>query len=137
MLPITVKREVTQRAKDCCEYCLSQLDFSPTGFSIDHIVPKARGGDDSLDNLALACQGCNNYKHTATTATDPVSGQVTDLFHPRRDMWTQHFAWSDDKTMIIGITSVGRATVSRLRLNRVALVNLRRLLLEKGKHPPR
>jgi len=86
---------MTQRAKGCCEYCLSQLDFSPTKFSIDHIVPKSRGGDDSRDNLALACQGCNNHKHTATTATDPVSGQVVALFHPRRDTWTQHFAWSD------------------------------------------
>lgn len=137
MLPVAVRREVTRRAKDCCEYCLSQLDFSPSQFSVNHIVPKARGGDDALDNLALACQSCNNHKHTATSAIDPVSGQLVALFHPRRDRWTQHFAWSDDKTIIIGITASGRATVSRLRLNRVSLVNLRRLLVEAGKHPPR
>jgi 5-methylcytosine-specific restriction endonuclease McrA len=28
-------------------------------FSVEHIVPISQGGNDMLDNLALACQGCN------------------------------------------------------------------------------
>ena len=37
--------------------------------------------------------------------------------------------------LIAGRTMAGRATVEALRLNRPALVNLRRALLAIGKHP--
>jgi HNH endonuclease len=30
--------------------------------SIDHVVPKSRGGTNRLGNVALAHKGCNNYK---------------------------------------------------------------------------
>jgi hypothetical protein len=38
--------------------------------------------------------------------------------------------------MILGVTPVGRATVDTLQLNREALVNLRRVLVAAGEHPP-
>ncbi len=39
-------------------------------------------------------------------------------------------------TEIIGISPSGRATVNRLQLNREGLVNLRRVLVDAGLHPP-
>ncbi|MBI3360159.1 MAG: HNH endonuclease [Chloroflexi bacterium] len=57
------KQMVAERAGGCCEYCRSQAQFSPDPFSIEHVTPHARGGTDHLDNLALACQGCNNRKY--------------------------------------------------------------------------
>jgi hypothetical protein len=51
--------------------------------------------------------------------------------------WEAHFQWSEDKMRVIGLTSTGRATVTRLRLNRPGVVNLRRVLGALGKHPPR
>ena len=39
-------------------------------------------------------------------------------------------------TIIRGISPTGRATEKRLVLNRVGVVNLRRVLVEKGYHPP-
>jgi hypothetical protein len=47
-----------------------------------------------------------------------------------------HFAWSDDFTLVIGLTPTGRATVEKLQLNRSGLVNLRRVLRAVGEHPP-
>jgi hypothetical protein len=47
-----------------------------------------------------------------------------------------HFAWSDDLTLIIGLTPTGRATVVRLQLNRSGVVSLRSLLHSAGLHPP-
>jgi 5-methylcytosine-specific restriction endonuclease McrA len=88
--------EVARRAFSCCEYCLSQLELSHDDFSIEHIQPKSAGGTDSLDNLALSCQGCNNRKYIATTATDPITGQVVPLYHPRQDRWEAHFCWDED-----------------------------------------
>ncbi len=90
------KRSVAERAGYCCEYCRSQLRFSPDPFSVEHIVPRTAGGDDDTDNLALACQGCNNRKYTSTEAVDPVTGRTVPLYHPRRQRWSEHFAWSDD-----------------------------------------
>ena len=92
--------------------------------------------DTDAGNLALSCQGCNNHKFTAVEAVDPASGNVAPLFHPRRDAWRDHFTWSEDATLMIGLTPSGRATVKKLRLNRPGLVNLRIALRSVGQHPP-
>lgn len=89
-----------------------------------------------MDNLALACQGCNNHKYTKTDGYDPTSGEQVPLFHPRKHRWSKHFRWSDDFDLILGITPVGRATVDALNLNRIGLVNLRQVLYALGEHPP-
>jgi len=89
-----------------------------------------------LDNLAYACGGCNRSKAARTEAPDPEDGSPTSLFHPRTQDWADHFAWSDDFTLIIGLTAVGRSTVAALHLNRPGVVNLRRVLVAVGQHPP-
>lgn len=126
---------VIERAGGCCEYCRSQQAFSPDPFSVEHIIPRQQGGGDVLDNLALSCQGCNNYKHTRTHAPDPDDGAQAPLFHPRHDRWPEHFEWTDEFTQVRGRTSIGRATVAALRLNRDGLVNLRAVLRVVGRHP--
>ncbi len=130
------KRFVFERAEGCCEYCCSQSLFAIQPFCIEHIRPRSRGGETKLDNLALSCQGCNNHKYTKMDATDPLTGRIAPLFHPRQDKWIDHFAWNEDCSLIIGQTRSGRATVEALRLNRIGLVNLRKALFETGKHPP-
>ncbi len=116
---------VRERAGGLCEYCRSQEKFSTHDFSVEHIFPAVQGGETELENLALACQGCNNCKYTKTTAPDPVTEKQVPLFHPRRDRWSQHFAWSDDATRIVGLTPTGRATVDVLKLIRVIRLTLR------------
>jgi len=127
---------IAQRAGGCCEYCRSQARFAIDPFSIEHIIPSSRGGSHQLDNLALACQGCNNHKYNKIEAGDPVSGEVIPLYHPRNERWEEHFAWNNDFTLIIGLTPTGRATAELLQLNREGLVNLRRVLFAMGEHPP-
>jgi hypothetical protein len=53
------------------------------------------------------------------------------------DSWADHFEWSEDFTLLAGKTPVGRATISRLQLNRFGVVNYRRVLVLAGEHPPR
>lgn len=131
-----LRTQVSERAKNCCEYCLSQARFAPEVFSVEHIVPRAKKGQTSLNNLALACQGCNNHKYTHTEAIDPVSGKMVSLFHPRQQKWADHFAWREDFLLIVGLTPTGRATVELLKLNREGVVNLRKVLHLAGEHPP-
>ena len=130
------REQVAARAGGRCEYCRSPEAFSPSPFAIEHVTPAARGGTNAPENLAFSCQGCNNHKYAAVEATDPASGATVPLFHPRRERWRDHFAWSDDLTVIIGLTPTGRATVEKLRLNRDGVVNLRRMLRAAGVHPP-
>jgi hypothetical protein len=130
------RKAVTERALGCCEYCQSQARFATQSFSIEHIIPRSRGGKNELKNLALACEGCNGHKHTKTEGYDPVAKKYVHLFHPRRHKWREHFCWNDDFTIVLGLTSVGRATVATLHLNREELVNLREVLHLVGKHPP-
>jgi 5-methylcytosine-specific restriction endonuclease McrA len=40
-----------------CRYC-----GSSEGLTIDHVVPVAANGDDSADNLVVACKTCNSRK---------------------------------------------------------------------------
>jgi hypothetical protein len=105
-------------------------------YVIEHIRPKVRGGKTSLRNLAYACSGCNGHKHAKVKARDPVTEKQVWLFNPRRHVWEQHFAWNEDYTHIIGLTDIGRATVEALQLNRLKLINLRRVLHAVKLHPP-
>src|SRR6266404_5302545 len=133
---VLLRRQAVERARECCEYCYSQRRFSSSPFSIEHVIPRARDGTSDLNNLALACQGCNNHKYNHATGFDPVSGEEVQLYHPRRDIWSEHFTWTADLTEMVGLTARGRATIMRLRLNRPEVVALRRILAANRLHPP-
>ena len=128
---------VAERAQHCCEYCRCQARFATQSFSVEHIKPKSQGGETALDNLALACQGCNSHKYAKTEGYDPVGGERVPLYHPRQQKWSENFRWNDDFTLIVGLTPIGRATIETLQLNREGLVNLRRVLYAMGEHPPK
>lgn len=130
------RKKVEERAKKLCEYCQSPLEFSSDPFSVEHIFPISKGGIDQLENLALACQGCNGHKSTKTEAFDAVSQTTAIFYNPRKDVWNEHFVWSGDFTEIIGKTAKGRVTVEVLKLNRQRVKNLRRVLILAGEHPP-
>ena len=42
--------------------------FPFRNFTVDHVVPKARGGTDHIENLQLLCNACNSVKGTKTQA---------------------------------------------------------------------
>ncbi|MFZ8829416.1 MAG: HNH endonuclease [Armatimonadota bacterium] len=136
-IPRRLRQQVFARAKGRCEYCLFPAEYSNAPMHCEHIIPKSKGGTTTLENLALACAWCNGYKGTQTSGRDPRTGRKVRLFHPRKDRWERHFRWSEDGIRIIGKTSIGRATVAALRLNREELVRLRQLLVAVGEHPPK
>jgi hypothetical protein len=68
---------------------------------------------------------------------DPHTHREVELFHPRKHPWRDHFAWSlTEPEVIEPRTAVGRATVAMLDLNARRPVEIRRWLVEIGKHPP-
>lgn len=131
------RKLIEERAKGLCEYCRCTQEFSPQPFTIEHIIPKSKGGTDDLENLALACSACNNSKYDKIESLDPLTGRKALLYHPRNDEWNEHFMWNRDFTEIIGLTKTGRATVRALKLNRERIVKIRKSLYLLGKHPPK
>jgi hypothetical protein len=132
----SLRKAVQERAKDCCEYCLMQAIISHDPFSAEHILPTSKGGLDDLVNLAWACLGCNLFKGTTTYFFDLLTGSLVPLYNPRTEKWSEHFEWIDNFSVVKGLTPTGRATVTCLKINRIGLVNLRKILVAAGKHPP-
>lgn len=126
-----LRAKVRQRAGDRCEYCLIRQeheDESP--FHVEHIIAQQHGGTDEMENLALACCWCNAFKGPNLASIDPDSGALTRLFHPRRDVWAEHFR--RDGAAIAGLTDVGRTTAWLLQFNEADNLAQRALLLELG-----
>ena len=133
---VSEKQAVVERAQGRCEYCQSRADFATQSFSVEHIIPVSLDGETELENLALACPGCNAHKYNKIRSPDPADGKVVPLYNPGTQQWRKHFRWGHDFSRIVGLTAVGRATVQALKLNRPGLVNIRKALFIVGLHPP-
>lgn len=57
----TFKARLFHRGERCCYLCGVALTFETA--TIDHVIPKARGGTNAMRNLRLACFACNNRKN--------------------------------------------------------------------------
>lgn len=127
-------RHVHQRADLMCEYCQTSQRNTGQAMHVDHIDPD---GDDSLDNLCLSCANCNMSKGRATSALDPETDEIVPLFDPRTQEWNEHFEWSLNGTMLLGLTPTGRATIQRLKINRDRMIGTRVNWVFFGLHPPK
>ncbi len=131
-----LRERVAAQARYRCGYCLTSEVIVGTPMEIEHLIPESLGGLTEEANLWLACSLCNDHKSNRIAVADPDSGEVVRLFDPRRQIWTEHFAWSTEGDKIVGRTATGRATVAALHLNRPSLVEARRLWVLVGWHPP-
>ena len=48
---------IYERDEHTCQYCGSKKHLS-----IDHVIPRCRGGEDTWENLVVACSSCNVKK---------------------------------------------------------------------------
>ncbi len=126
---------VAARAGGACEYC--RLLQAATGvlFHIEHVLPRSRGGETVMRNLALACPGCNLAKANRQTGKDDA-GRRCPLFNPREFEpwhlgWHLHFAL-DREGIIVPRTPIGEATVMALNMNDSLRVFARKLQIDAG-----
>ena len=54
------KRNVFTRDKFTCQFCSGKLTLDEC--TVDHVVPKAKGGKSEWDNCVTACKTCNHGK---------------------------------------------------------------------------
>ena len=118
---------VRRRAGRRCEYCRRHERHSPlVPHQVEHILPRKHGGSDEAANLALACVSCNLHKGPNLAGRDPDTGEITELFDPRRRQWDDRF--QRDAGRIEGRTPIGRTTAFVLAMNGPQQVRLRLLL---------
>ena len=134
IISASLRRQVIERAGNCCEYCGLAQTSQEAAFHVDHVLPVIAGGNTTLENLALACVSCSLRKGPRLLVRDPQTGGHVALFHPRLDSWRAHFRWEGMR--VVGITPTGRATVVALSMNRPLALAIREEEAHRGRHPP-
>jgi hypothetical protein len=99
-------------------------------FHVGHIVAIQHGGPTAPENLALACGRCNRSKGPNIAGRDRETGEIVQLFHPRRDRWSDHFEWNGPD--LIGKTKVGRVTIHVLGIDDPIRRDVRAVLWREG-----
>lgn len=72
-----LRRIVTERAKDKCEYCQFPQTAAFFSFEMEHIIAEKHDGITEAQNLALSCPCCNRFKGTDLGSIDSETGQLT------------------------------------------------------------
>lgn len=135
-IPNALKRKIREQARFRCGYCLCDEVLIGMPMEFEHLLPLASGGDTIENNLWLSCRRCNEAKGKQTEAIDSEISNLVALFNPREQRWDEHFRWNPNGTEIVGISSIGRATVVALKLNNPVIVVTRRLWVSAGWWPP-
>jgi hypothetical protein len=128
----TLRRTVSDRAQNCCEYCLIPEMLALATYQVDHIIAEKHGGATTLENLALSCPLCNQAKGSDIASIDPDTGDTVRLYHPRTDNWIDHFHLENSSGAILPLTAIGRVTVQLLRINRLGSLPTRQILAQAG-----
>jgi 5-methylcytosine-specific restriction endonuclease McrA len=55
------RQNIFKRDRYLCQYCNSRNDLT-----LDHVMPRSRGGESSWYNLVTACKSCNSKKGDST-----------------------------------------------------------------------
>jgi len=91
------RRALFARDDYCCQYCGGFAD------SLDHVVPRSRGGQHTWENLAAACRPCNLRKRDRTPAEAGMNlarpprapreqAWITVAMNPVPDQWKPFLA---------------------------------------------
>lgn len=75
------RRNIFERDQHKCQYCGKKLPKPE--LSIDHVVPRSKGGADSWENLVLACLKCNVRKANRT----PKEASMPLIRMPKKPAW--------------------------------------------------
>ena len=90
---ILTRRNILKRDGHKCAYC-GRADLPLT---IDHVIPRSKGGDDSWENLVAACLPCNNRKGNRTPEESKLKLKIKP-YTPNHIMFMRNNAGRLDET---------------------------------------
>lgn len=99
------KANLLWRDQSKCQYCANTP--SPDSLTMDHILPKSRGGQNTWENLVIACKKCNQKKGNRTSRESgmfpirkPYTPRSTVLKHIKKEqivpIW-KNYIWELEK----------------------------------------
>jgi len=74
--PTCTRKNVLKRDNYICQYCTKE--FTSSELTLDHIIPRSRGGKNTWKNLVASCKKCNQKKGNRT----PEEAQMKLLKEP-------------------------------------------------------
>ncbi len=80
------RRNIFRRDRFMCQYCGKQP--SPKELTIDHVLPRSKGGTSNWTNCVLACIGCNHRKANRL----PKEASMRLLKTPVQPLWSPRFS---------------------------------------------
>ncbi|MDP5120969.1 MAG: HNH endonuclease [Spirosomaceae bacterium] len=87
---VLTRQNIFKRDNNSCCYCGSKKDLT-----LDHVMPKSRGGKTSWTNLATACRRCNTKKGNSTPEEAQMPLSVKP-FRPTFIMFLREFDKSSE-----------------------------------------
>lgn len=81
-IPLT-RKNLMYRDHYSCQYC----GVKSVSLTIDHVIPRSKGGTDSWDNVVACCQSCNVKKGNRT----PKEANIRLLKQPRTPVGNLYF----------------------------------------------
>lgn len=100
------KEELFDKFKECwdtgfrCFYCRKRMELhfeNEFSFSIDHTIPKAKNGQDVVQNLEFACRDCNLLKGDMNAEKYINNMERLKLRKQKREYWKARKASKKDK----------------------------------------
>jgi len=92
------RRNVFLRDRHTCQYCGGV--FSPGDLTLDHVIPRSRGGETAWDNVVTACKACNHRKGDRTPREagmfplkNPKTPTIAYYLHLTRFSTMYHESW--------------------------------------------
>ena len=81
-IPLT-RKNLMYRDHYSCQYCR----IKSHSLTIDHVIPRSKGGTDAWDNVVACCQQCNVKKGNRT----PKEADIELVKHPRTPIGHLYF----------------------------------------------
>lgn len=103
------RRNVFIRDHYTCQYCLDA--FQQKELTLDHVIPRSKGGKSGWDNMVTACKKCNLAKGSRTDIK-PVKTPIKPNFYSlmaqknftlsiRYPIWLKYLDWPDEYVKIV------------------------------------
>ena len=91
---IKSRKNILRRDGHTCQYCGKKN----TTLTVDHVIPRHKGGSDNWDNLVCACQHCNLIKGNRSPEQAGMKlrkkpGKPSRLFFLQFYLETPHYTW--------------------------------------------
>ncbi len=95
------RQNIFYRDDFTCQYCAKR--FKSIELTLDHVIPRSKGGPTSWDNIVSACEKCNNKKadkmpnecrmHPLKAPVEPqwISMLMLKLTYGEKDIWKDWF----------------------------------------------